>query len=55
MGAIVVDPNRQFVKPIPSTNLPKGQIALASVVQVAFIMADGTHAVYDKTLSHALG
>ena len=31
LGAMVVDPNRQFLKPIPSINLPKGQIALASV------------------------
>ena len=29
--AMVVDPNRQFLKPIPSTNLAKGQITLASV------------------------
>ena len=53
LDAMVVDPNRQCLKLIPSINLPEGGLSVC--VQVAFIMAGSTHAVYAKTLSNALG
>ena len=54
LDAMVVDPNRQFLKPILVYKPAKSTNCISLSVQAAFFMAGCTHAVYAKTLSHAL-
>ena len=52
---MVVDPNRQFFETYSKYKHGKRTNCISLSVQVAFIMAGSTHAVYAKTLTHALG